>query len=144
MTNCNQPHSRPKSNQVAETDNRGQLALSTFEVTIGVVLILAVVSLSTVALSDATGVDPQLEAYATDSLTVLVTTAGEDTGVTGTAGCRPAGCAKHLDQALPDNVLYHVETEAGTAGYDPPAKGPTATATQTTSNGKITVTVWYP
>lgn len=130
---------------------RGQASITAVEAAIGVVLLLSVTA--TFALGPTPADDRvQLDAYANDALTILETEGPSQHGATRLSELvesnerferEKANLAARLDRILPENVLFRVETEYGTAGYRLPDGVHTATATRVTANGALTLRVWY-
>jgi hypothetical protein len=131
---------------------RAQLSLSMVEAGVGVVLILAV---STGFVLDVPAPDdrePQLDAYARDTLTVLAgdgprhqgtTRLGEVLDSSETFERERDALDRRVDRILPDNLFYRVTTPYGAVGFQRPAGVVTGRATATTLRGDVTVRVWY-
>jgi len=131
---------------------RAQLSLSVVEAGVGVVFVLGV------ALGFALGVpspdtrDAQLDLYAEDAGTVL---AGEPPRHQGTTRLSEllesaetfdrerVALERRVDRILPDNLMYRVGTPHGAVGYRKPAGVAVGVATVTTTNGDVTIWVWY-
>lgn len=130
--------------------DRAQLSLPTIEAGIGALLVLGIVSLVALGVPVPADDDQQLETYADDTATLLVTEFDDDgTTVDDLLRSEEAfeGGASALedavDELLPDNLLFRVETPHGVVGYEPPDGTTVGTATATTPHGELTVRVWY-
>ena len=131
---------------------RAQLPLSLVEVALGTVLILGVaVGFALATPAPDTG-EPQLTAYAEDTLTLLSnepashdgTTRLDETVASETAFDRErASLERRVGRILPANVLFSVETPYGSVGTPVPRQVPTGTATVTTAAGSVRIEVWY-
>jgi len=133
-------------------DGRGQLSLPAIEVAAGVLLVFAVLTAFALGVPDADTREPQLDAYARDTATVLAGEPPRHQGATrlsevvrsATAFERErAALDRRVDRILPDNLLYRVETPYGAVGYRRPADVAVGVATVTTEHGDVTVHVWY-
>ncbi len=134
-------------------ERRGQASVTAVEAGLGVVLLLSV------SLVFALGPEApdsreqiQLETYAEDAAMLLANEAPRHADQTRLAevvasrssfGRERAELRRRLGRILPANVLFRVETEYGTTGYPLPADVPTGEATVATTNGPVTVRVWY-
>ena len=94
----------------------------------------------------------QLDTYAADAATLLSEEPprhGDQTRLAELTGSKDAfdrekdELANRLDRILPPNVMFRVETAYGTAGYPQPANVQTGEATVLTTNGEVTIRVWY-
>lgn len=129
---------------------RGQLSIPTIEVSIGILLVFGVISLLTIGVSPPAQVDPQLEQYAEDTGTLLMST-GTDRAppLPGVVQDKAAftqyrsAIDQRTDRLLPDNLLYAIETPHGTIGEQPPAYVTTGRTIRTTPSGTVTITVYY-
>jgi hypothetical protein len=131
---------------------RGQLPLSLVEVALGTVLILGVAlgfALGTPA-PDRQG--PQLDAYATDTATILANDPPRHDGATRLQEvvASPAAfdrernaLADRVARILPENVLFRVETAHGAIGTPTPNGVSTGTTTVPTGHGSVRIIVWY-
>lgn len=133
--------------------DRGQLSLPVVEVGVGLLLVFGVVSLIALGVPAPAHSETQLDAYATDAVTVLEGEEPRHGGATRideiTASAerfdREADDLKtRVDRILPDHVLFRIETPHGATGYERPRGVPTGRATTPTLNGEITVEVWFP
>lgn len=134
------------------TDRRGQLSLSLVEAGVGVVFLLAVAAGFALGVPQPDTREPQLDLYADDAATVLVGEPPRHSGATRldevlqsrAAFARERGALdRRVGRILPDNLAYRVETPHGAVGFRKPGGVPTGRATVTTSNGDVTVWVWY-
>lgn len=132
------------------TSDRAQLSIPAIEIGIGMLLILAVVSLVIVSRSGPSEPDPQLAYYAADTATILLSTGTETTPPIGQ--CLESQQAFHqqceklttgVNGLLPDYLLYHIDTPYGTVGYEPPENIETVTRVRATPHGSIAVTIYY-
>lgn len=129
-------------------------SITTIEAAVGVVLIVGVAMLFVLALpgGDQARTQAQLDAYAADATTLL---AGEqprhadqsrlaEATVSQSAFERErATLQRRIERILPPNILYRLETEYGVVGHPRPDDVRTGTATVSTVNGTVTLTVWY-
>lgn len=135
-------------------ESRGQASITVIEAGIGVLLILSV--LFTFALGVPDGeteqVQAQLDVYATDATTLLSNEAPRHRDQTRLAEITESEetfererdeLERRVERILPDNVMFRVETAHGTAGHPLPADVPTGEATVVTTNGEVTLRVWY-
>lgn len=133
---------------------RGQATVTVIEAGIGVLLLLAL-SL-TFALGAPGGDDPtaqaQLDAYAEDTATILAseqprhgdrTRLAEVTASEAAFGREADALERRIEEILPENVLFRLETEYGSVGHPLPNTVQTGTATVPTANGPLTLQVWY-
>lgn len=119
---------------------------------------LAVVLVLGVTAGFALGVDqpdaekPQLDAYAEDATTILANEPPEHRGGTRLAEAAESAetferergsLERRVDRILPDNLMFRIVTDHGTAGFARPQDVTTGTATVTTINGPVTIEVWY-
>jgi len=133
-------------------DSRGQLSLSTVEAGIGVLFILAVTMGFAMGVPSPNASEPQLNAYASDTATVLVNGRPRHQGATRLTEVlqsnrsfarEHAALRRRVDRILPDNLLFRVRTPYGTVGYRKPAGVTVGVATVATTRGKLTIWVWY-
>lgn len=131
---------------------RAQLSLSLIEVTVGVVLIFAVLLGFVLGIPAPNTRDPQLEAYANDAMTVLAAESPRHQGTTRLSEVTrsPAAFERERDELehrinrlLPDNLMFRVETPHGAVGYQVPSGVSVGTARVTTNSGDVTILVWY-
>ena len=131
---------------------RGQLPLSLLEVAIGVVLVLGVTFGFALGVPSPDTREPQLDAYAEDTATILVNEQPRHEGTTRLAEVvrstaafeRERGTLRaRVDRILPDNLLFRVVTPQGAVGYHVPGGVATGRATVTTTAGAVTIRVWY-
>lgn len=133
--------------------NRGQASLTVIETGVGVLLVMAVVF--TFALGGAGDIDrsaSQLDIYAADATTILSNEAPRHQDQTRLAEVAASQAAfdrerdeiqRRIERILPDHVMFRVETAYGTAGYPLPDDVTTGEATVLTTNGEVTLRVWY-
>lgn len=133
-------------------DGRGQLSTPVVEAGLGVILIFAVVSTFALGVPAPDTQQAQLDLYAEDTATVL---SGEPpqhqdaTRLTELARSESAFDREHdradrrLDELLPDNLLYQIETDHGVIGMERPGGVPYGSATVSTEYGSVTIRVWY-
>lgn len=131
-------------------EDRAQLATPLVEVTVGILLVLAV-SLGFAVVPVETGETPTLDRTAADALSVL---AAEPPVGTGTdrlaAACRSpsafdtesAELDRRLRATLPTPLSYRIETPHGRVGQPLPSGLPTGTASLTTDGCTVTLRVW--
>lgn len=133
---------------------RGQASITVVEAGIGVLLAVSV--LFTFALGVPDGEDErsqaQLDSYAADATTLLAnepprhqdqTRLAEVTGSREGFEREKEELERRIERILPENVLFRVETAHGTAGHPLPADVPTGESTVLTTNGAVTLRVWY-
>lgn len=132
--------------------NRGQLPLSLLEVAIGIVLVLGVVLGFALGVPSPDTREPQLDAYAEDTATILSNEQPRHGGATRLAEVvrsessferERSALRDRVDRILPDNLLFRVETPHGAVGYHVPRGVATGRATVTTTAGAVTIRVWY-
>jgi hypothetical protein len=136
----------------AGADDRGQLSLPLVEAAVGTLLVLTVVLGFGLGVPDPGTRRAQLDTYAGDAAAVLAADPPAGTGASrlsvasrsteGFVGER-APLAARIEALLPKNVLYRVETPAGTLGYPRPAGRPVGRATTQTRHGPVVLEVWY-
>lgn len=133
-------------------NSRAQLSLTIVEAGIGVVLIFGVTMGFALGVPTAHTRGTQLDMYAKDAGTVLVNDAPRHGGTTRLAEIidspdsfrREKATLKHrVDRILPDNLMFRMETPYGSVGYRKPAGVPIGASTVTTTNGDVTIWVWY-
>jgi len=133
---------------------RAQASVTAVEAAVGVIVLF---SLSSVFVLGIPGepephAGTQLDRYAEDTATLLSNEAprhADQTRLAEVTGSRAAfdreaeALERRVERILPPNVLYRVDTEYGTVGHPLPDDVRTGTATVLTTNGDVTVTVWY-
>ncbi len=137
-----------------QPNTRGQASITVIEVGIGLLLVLSV--LFTFALGVPDGTDEQtqaqLDTYAADAATLLSNEPPRHQDQTRLAEVTKSQDAfdrekdeleRRVERILPDNVMFRVETAHGTAGHPLPADVPTGEATVLTTNGEVTLRVWF-
>jgi hypothetical protein len=141
-----------RARPTAPRDDRGQLSLPAIEVAAGVLLVFGMVTVFALGVPAADTREPQLDAYAQDTATVLAdesprhqdaTRLSEVVRSATTFERERAALDRRVDRILPDNLLYRVATPHGAAGYQRPADVAVGVATVTTEHGDVTIYVWY-
>lgn len=131
---------------------RGQLPLSLLEVAIGILLVLGMVLGFALGLPPANTREPQLDAYAEDTATILSNEQPQHSSSTRLAEVVDSASAfdrertvlrDRVDRILPENLLFRIETPHGAVGYHVPRGVATGQATMTTTSGAVTIRVWY-
>lgn len=132
--------------------DRAQLPVSLLEAALGIVLVLGVVLGFALGVPSADTREPQLDAYATDTATILSeepprhgdATRLSEVVQSDAAFQREQGALQQrVDRILPDNLMFRVETPHGEVGYRVPGGVATGYATVTTTEGAVTIRVWY-
>lgn len=131
---------------------RAQASLTAVEAAIGVLLLLSVTFTFALGVHQPQPDRAQLDAYASDSLTMLATDQPEHGETTRLAEVvssidsferEKETLVRRLERILPDNVMFRVETRYGTAGHPLPSGVETGVASTTTGHGTVTLRVWY-
>jgi hypothetical protein len=131
---------------------RGQLSLTVVEAGIGVLFVLGVTMGFALGVPAPDTREPQLEAYAEDTATVLANEPPRHQGATRLSEVTRSAesferereaLERRVDRILPDNLMYRVETAYGAVGQPLPSGVPTGRATVTTVTGTVTIRVWY-
>jgi len=134
--------------------DRAQASITVVEAGLGVLLLFTVLlgfALGTPDPEPAT-TQAQLDTYAADAATLLSNEPPRHTDQTRLAEVlksaealdrERAALRNRLDRILPDNLLFRVETPHGTVGFRKPDGVQTGAATVLTSNGDVTLRVWY-
>lgn len=132
--------------------SRAQLSLSVVEAGIGVVLVLGVTMGFAFGVPSPNTRGTQLDLYAKDTGAVLVHEAPRHHGATRLAEIIESkesfrreknALETRVDRILPDNLMFRVETPYGSVGYRKPGGVPVGVSTVTTTNGDVTIWVWY-
>ncbi len=132
--------------------DRGQVSLPVVEAGVGVLLVFGVITSFALGLPEADDREAQLDAYAEDAAAVLAgepprhreaTRLAEVLRSEDTFERERDALDRRVDRILPDNLLYRVETPHGAVGYRKPAGVPVGVASVTTTNGDVTIWVWY-
>lgn len=132
--------------------DRAQVPTTAIEAGVGLLLLLAVTFTFALGVPGPNTGQQQLDAYADDALTLLENESprhGSETRLSELTASVAAferekdALQRRIDQILPDNLMFRVETEHGTVGYPFPDGATAGTATVTTVNGPVTLTVWY-
>jgi hypothetical protein len=135
-----------------QTLRKAQLSLSLLEVAVGVLLVFAVLLGFVLGVPAPNTRDPQLEAYANDAMTVLASEPPRHQGTTRLSEVARSPDAfererdeleHRIDRLLPDNLMFRVVTPYGAVGYQVPSGVSLGTARVTTTNGVVTILVWY-
>lgn len=131
---------------------RGQVPMPAVEAAIGVLLLASVALSIAVGVPQASTETGQLDAYASDTVSILSNTAPqhrEQTRLTELAGDRSAFereravVRRRIERILPANILYRLELPTGAVGFERPVGVPVGHATVYTIEGPITIRVWY-
>lgn len=131
--------------------DRAQLATPMVEVTVGLLLLLAVVSGFALAPVE-TAERRALDRTASDALTVLVAESPEGGGANRLAAACESRSSfdaeadaldSRLDAMLPEPLSYRLETPRGRVGSPRPTGVPTGRASVTTDGCTATLWVWY-
>lgn len=134
--------------------HRAQASITVVEAGIGVLLLVTIILGFALGVPDGESAETQtqLEAYATDAATLLSNEPPRHTDQTRLAEVVDSAAAfererdaleQRVDRILPANLLFRVETPYGTVGYRKPDGVQTGAATVVTSNGEVTLRVWY-
>lgn len=134
--------------------SRGQASVTAVEAAIGVVLLTSVsfaFALGLPGVEDAR-TEAQLETYAEDTATLLLSEAprhedqtrlSEVTRSRAAFDRERAALERRIERILPPNVMFRLETTYGPVGYRLPGDVQTGETTILTSNGEVTLRVWY-
>lgn len=133
---------------------RGQASVTAVEAAVGVLLVTSLAF--AFALGEPGDPDPatqaQLDAYADDATTLLSheqprhaeqTRLAEVIASPDAFDREAEALERRVEEILPENVLFRVETAYGNVGHPLPAEVRTGTATVPTTNGDVTIRVWY-
>lgn len=132
--------------------DRGQLSMSVVEVGVGVLFVFAVTMGFVLGVPTPDARETQLDAYASDAMTVLAGEPPRHQGATRLAEIARSPAAfererdafdRRVERILPDNLFYRVRTPHGSVGFRRPTGVAVGTATVTTVNGDVTIWVWY-
>lgn len=131
---------------------RGQLSLSVIEAAVGVAFVLAIAVSFGLTLPEPATEEVQLDAYASDTATVLTDESPRHVGESRLSELTrsPAAFQRERDalrervgRILGENLLFRVETPHGTVGYATPTGVAVGQATVPTRNGVVLIRVWY-
>jgi len=131
---------------------RGQSSVIAIEATLGVLLLFSVTLTFALGTADPAPDRTQLDAYATDALTILATEHPRHGGATRLAELAASDAAfarekdtvqRRLERLLPPNLFFRLETAHGTVGNPLPDGVTTGVETIPTSTGTVTLRVWY-
>lgn len=133
---------------------RAQASITAVEAAIGVVVLASLMFVFVLGLPGEP--DPhaqtQLDVYADDAVTLLSNeqprhadqTRLAEVTASQTAFEREADALeRRIERILPPNLLFQVQTEYGTVGHPLPDGVRTGTTTVPTTNGDVTLRVWY-
>jgi hypothetical protein len=134
--------------------DRAQASITVVEAGLGVLLLFTVLLGFALGTPDAQPAksQAQLDTYAADAATLLSNEPPRHTDQTRLAEVVKSATAldreraalrNRLDRILPDNLLFRVETPHGAVGFRKPNGVQTGAATVLTSNGDVTLRVWY-
>jgi hypothetical protein len=129
---------------------RAQLSLSLVEAGLAVLVVFAVTATFLVGVQAPDGGAAQLDRYAADASTILAAepgggpTLGDALASAAAFDSHRGSLGDRLDGLLPPNVLYRLETPRGTIGYPRPPGARAGSDTVATTEGRVTVWVWYP
>jgi hypothetical protein len=122
------------------------------EAAVGVAFVLAVAVSFGVALPEPATAETQLNAYASDTATVLAGESPRHGGSNRLVEVTQSPAAfqrertalrQRVERILGDNLLFRVETPHGTVGYATPTGVPFGQTTVPTRNGPVVIRVWY-
>lgn len=131
---------------------RGQVSLTVVEAGVGVLFIVAVSTAFAFGTPGMTSSRAQLEAYASDTATVLASESPRHGGATRlveivasnkTFNREKEELERRIDRILPDNLMFQVSTRYGNVGYTKPSTVPVGVARIPTRNGPVIICVWY-
>lgn len=131
---------------------RGQLSLSVVEAAVGVAFVLTVAVSFGLTLPEPATAEVQLDAYASDTATVLTDESPQHVGESRLAEIAQSPAAfqrerealrERVERILGRNLLFRVATPHGTVGYATPTGVPVGQATVPTRNGVVVIRVWY-
>ncbi len=132
--------------------DRGQLPLTVIEAALGVLVLVGITFAFALGVPAAPTAEAQLDVYAADAATLLANEPPRHADQARVAEMvssqsaferEKAALERRVDRVLPPNVLFRIETAYGTAGHRLPDGVPTGTATVTTTEGELTIRVWY-
>lgn len=132
--------------------DRGQLSLSVIEAALGVAFVLAIAVSFGLTLPEPATEEVQLDAYASDTATVLTDESPRHVGESRLTEVTrsPAAFQRERDalrervgRILGENLLFRIETPHGTVGYATPTGVSVGQATVPTRNGVVVIRVWY-
>jgi len=131
---------------------RGQLSLSVIEAAVGVVLVVGVAAGFTVGVAPAPSAEPQLDALARDTATLLGSESAPGTGDAWLVALARSSASfdrlrpdarERTARALPADVAFRITTPHGTVGYPRPPRTTVGSTTVPTRHGPVSVRVWY-
>lgn len=132
---------------------RGQASITVAEAAIGILLLASLTfAFALGGPSEKRGAETQLDLYASDAVTILITEGprhadrtrlGELTASRAAFERERDELERRVDRILPANLLFQIETSHGTVGSSLPDDVPTGQASVTTTNDEVTLRVWY-
>jgi hypothetical protein len=133
---------------------RGQASITALEATLGVLLVLSVTFTFALGVPDGETerAQVQLDIYAADAATLLSNEPPRHQDQTRLAEVvesedsftrERAELERRVERILPENVMFRLEAAYGTTGHPLPDDVPTGEATMLTTNGEVTLRVWY-
>jgi hypothetical protein len=134
--------------------SRAQLSMTAVEAALGVVLVTSIAVLFALGVpgaDDATA-EAQLDTYAEDAGVLLANEPPQHLDQTRLSEVTSSPTAfererdtleRRIERILPENLLFRVETEYGTVGQPLPDGVTTGETTVLTTNGEVTLRVWY-
>jgi hypothetical protein len=134
------------------SERRGQLSLSVVEAAVGLLVVLAASTAFLVGLPDEGAEDAASTVLAEDGLVALGATPPDGDGASRlTALARDQSsfarershAAEQLRNLYPDRVRYRLETPHGAVGDSLPPRGPVGRAQRHTTDGRVTLWVWF-
>jgi hypothetical protein len=126
--------------------------MTVIEAALGLLLLTAVTFTFVLGVPAPGTAETQLDTYAADTATILVNEAprhAEQTRLGEVVSSRGAfererdALRRRVERILPANVMFRVETDHGTVGHPLPDGVATGSATVATTDGRVTVRVWY-
>jgi len=134
--------------------DRAQASITAIETAVGLLLVFGVLFAFSLGVPGAEDnrAQAQLDVYATDVTTLLSNESPRHQDQTRLAEVAASPEAfdreadeldRRIEQLLPENVMFRVETRHGTVGHPLPGDVPTGEATVLTTNGEVTLRVWY-
>jgi hypothetical protein len=131
---------------------RAQMPMTALEATIGVLLLASVTFSFALGTPAAGTAETQLDTYASDAATILANEPprhAEQSRLQEVVSSKSSferekdALRRRVGRILPANLMFRIETEYGTVGHSLPDDVPTGTATIPTTDGDVTLRVWY-
>lgn len=133
---------------------RGQATITAIEAGVGILLVLAFSITFALGIPGGSGSasQAQLDAYAEDAGAILAqeqprhadqTRLAEVTASEAAFEREDAALERRIEEILPENVLFRLDTPHGSVGHPLPTGVQTGTATIPTTNRPVTLNVWY-